>query len=169
MAQPGKNLPAMQETQVQSLGQEGPLKKEMATYSSVFAWENPMDRGAWRATVHRVVRVGHDLATKPPPPPGLSFIHTLPASRKVPAPSWYFRTILLLPLLPLSPSFSWRNSLEQQFQAVLSKCLGVVFRKQSNSKLLRFRAASPMLTIDVTSDFVESISEGSSYCLPTLI
>ena len=31
--------------------------------------ENLMDRGAWRATVHEVARVGHDLATKPPPPP----------------------------------------------------------------------------------------------------
>ena len=30
--------------------------------------ENPMDGGAWRATVHRVARVGYDLATKPPPP-----------------------------------------------------------------------------------------------------
>ena len=30
--------------------------------------ENPMDRGAWRATVHGVARVGYDLATKPPPP-----------------------------------------------------------------------------------------------------
>ena len=29
--------------------------------------ENPMDRGAWQATVHGVARVGHDLATKPPP------------------------------------------------------------------------------------------------------
>ena len=29
--------------------------------------ENPMDRGAWQATVHRIVRVTHDLATKPPP------------------------------------------------------------------------------------------------------
>ena len=29
--------------------------------------QNPMDRGAWQATVHGVVRVGHDLATKPPP------------------------------------------------------------------------------------------------------
>ena len=29
--------------------------------------ENPMDRGVWRATVHGVTRVGHDLATKPPP------------------------------------------------------------------------------------------------------
>ena len=32
--------------------------------------ENPLDRGAWRATVHEVPRVGHDLATKPPPPSG---------------------------------------------------------------------------------------------------
>ena len=31
--------------------------------------ENLMDRGTWRATVHEVARVGHDLATKPPPPP----------------------------------------------------------------------------------------------------
>ena len=30
--------------------------------------ENPRDRGAWQATVHGVTRVGHDLATKPPPP-----------------------------------------------------------------------------------------------------
>ena len=29
--------------------------------------ENPMDRGVWRATVHGITRVGHDLATKPPP------------------------------------------------------------------------------------------------------
>ena len=29
--------------------------------------ENPMDRGAWRATVHGVARVAHDLATTPPP------------------------------------------------------------------------------------------------------
>ena len=29
--------------------------------------ENPMDRGAWRATVHVVKRVGHNLATEPPP------------------------------------------------------------------------------------------------------
>ena len=30
--------------------------------------ENPMDRGAWQATVHGVTRVRHDLVTKPPPP-----------------------------------------------------------------------------------------------------
>ena len=36
-----KNLPAMQETQVQSLVWEGPLEKEMATYPSILAWEIP--------------------------------------------------------------------------------------------------------------------------------
>ena len=51
-------LPAMQETGVQSLGQEDSLEKEMATYSS-------MDRGAWQATVHRVSRVRHNLVITP--------------------------------------------------------------------------------------------------------
>ena len=46
MAQSVKNLTAMQETQVQSLGWEDPLEKEMATHSSILAWEDPMDRGA---------------------------------------------------------------------------------------------------------------------------
>ena len=36
-----KNLPAMQETQVLSLGWEDPLEEEMATYSSIFAWRIP--------------------------------------------------------------------------------------------------------------------------------
>ena len=36
-----KNLPVRQETQVQSLSQEGPLEKEMATHSSVLAWRIP--------------------------------------------------------------------------------------------------------------------------------
>ena len=36
-----KNLPALQETQVQSLGKEDPLEKEIATYSSIVAWRIP--------------------------------------------------------------------------------------------------------------------------------
>ena len=36
-----KNLPAMQETQVQSLGQEDPLEKRMTTHSSILAWRIP--------------------------------------------------------------------------------------------------------------------------------
>ena len=46
-----RNLPAMQETHDQSLSQEDLLEEEMATHSSILAWENPMDRGTWRATV----------------------------------------------------------------------------------------------------------------------
>ena len=44
MAQRVRSLPIMQETGVQSLGQEDPLEKEMATHSSTL--ENSMDRGA---------------------------------------------------------------------------------------------------------------------------
>ena len=44
VAQVVKNLPAMQETQVQSLGREVPLKKGIATHSSIFAWRIPSDR-----------------------------------------------------------------------------------------------------------------------------
>ena len=45
-----------QETQVQFLGREDSPEGEMATHSSFLAWENPMDRGTWRATVHGVAR-----------------------------------------------------------------------------------------------------------------
>ena len=41
VAQTVKNPPAMQETQVRSLGWEDPLEKEMATYSSILAWRAP--------------------------------------------------------------------------------------------------------------------------------
>ena len=37
--------------------------------------ENPMDRGAWQATVHGVARVGLDLVTKPPPNPMININH----------------------------------------------------------------------------------------------
>ena len=59
VAQLVKNLPAMQETCVQSLDQEDPLEKDMATHSSILAWRITMDRGAWQATFHEVQRVGH--------------------------------------------------------------------------------------------------------------
>ena len=54
VAQTVKNPPAMQEAWVRSLGQEDPLEKEMATHSSILAWRIPLDRGARRATVHRI-------------------------------------------------------------------------------------------------------------------
>ena len=46
-----KNLPAMQGTQAQSLGQEDPLEKGWQP-TAMFLLGNPMDRRAWRATVH---------------------------------------------------------------------------------------------------------------------
>ena len=47
VAQRVKHLPALQETWVQSQGQEDPMEKEMVTHSSTLAWENPMGREAW--------------------------------------------------------------------------------------------------------------------------
>ena len=55
VAQKVKNLPAMGETWVRSLGWKDPLEEGMATRSSILAWRIPMDRGAWRATVHEVI------------------------------------------------------------------------------------------------------------------
>ena len=54
VAQTVKNLPAMQETWVQSLGREDALEEGLATHSSILAWRIPMGRGAWWATVHGV-------------------------------------------------------------------------------------------------------------------
>ena len=51
-----KNLPAMQETRVRSLGWEVPLEKGTAIPSSILCLENPIDRGAWWATVHGVAK-----------------------------------------------------------------------------------------------------------------
>ena len=49
MAQMVKNLPAVQETWVQTLGQEDPLEKKMASILQYSCLENPMDREAWQA------------------------------------------------------------------------------------------------------------------------
>ena len=53
MAQRLKRLPARQETQVQSLGREDPLEKEMATHSSILAWKIPWaeEPGGLQSTV----------------------------------------------------------------------------------------------------------------------
>ena len=60
-----KNLPAMQETQVQSLALEDPLEKEMATHFSIFAWEIPCtEEPGWLQSMG-LQRVGRDLVTKP--------------------------------------------------------------------------------------------------------
>ena len=63
--------------QVQSLSWDDPLEKEMATHSSILAWEVPTHGGVWQATLHGVIRVGHDLATKLPQVMETTQTHTL--------------------------------------------------------------------------------------------
>ena len=60
VAQMVKNLPAMQETQVQSLGWEDPLEKEMAIHSSTLAWKIPWTEEPGRLQSMGLQRVGHD-------------------------------------------------------------------------------------------------------------
>ena len=56
MTQMVKNLPSVQETWVQSRGQEDPLEKGMTTHSSILAWRIPMDREAQQVIVHGVAK-----------------------------------------------------------------------------------------------------------------
>ena len=50
-----KNPPAKQEMQVQTLGRADPLEKEMATHSSILAWEISWT-GVWQATVYGITK-----------------------------------------------------------------------------------------------------------------
>ena len=55
-----KNLPAMQETQIQSLGWEDPLEKGMATHSSILAWEIPWSEEPGGLQSMGSQKVGHN-------------------------------------------------------------------------------------------------------------
>ena len=60
VAQTVKYLPTMRETQVRSLGREGPLEKEMATHSSILAWRIPWTEEPGRLQSMGSKRVRHD-------------------------------------------------------------------------------------------------------------
>ena len=60
VAQTVKNLPTMRETQVQSLDQEDPLEKKMATHSSILAWRIPWTEEPGELQSMGSQRVGHD-------------------------------------------------------------------------------------------------------------
>ena len=64
VAQMVKRLPAMQETRLQSLGWEDLLEKEMATHSSILAWEIPSTAEPGRLQSMGSQRVRYNLATK---------------------------------------------------------------------------------------------------------
>ena len=68
-----KNLPAMQETRVQSLGWEDPLEEGMATHASILVWRIPIDREAWWATVCRVAQSQTQLSDQAQPSTNTSF------------------------------------------------------------------------------------------------
>ena len=68
MAQIVKNLPAMQETWVWSVGQEDPLEKGMAPHFTILAWRIPRTEKIGGLQSMGSQRVGHNLVTKPPPP-----------------------------------------------------------------------------------------------------
>ena len=55
-----KNMPAVQETQVRSLGWEDPREKEMATHSSILAWEIPWTQEPGRLQSMGLQRLGHN-------------------------------------------------------------------------------------------------------------
>ena len=59
-----KNLPAMPETQVLSLGWEDPLEKEIATHSSILVWEIPWIEEPGGLLSMRLQSVGHHLVTE---------------------------------------------------------------------------------------------------------
>ena len=64
VAQMVKNLSAMQETEVGSLGLEDPLEKEMATHSSILAWKIPWTEEPGGLQSMESQGVGHNLVTK---------------------------------------------------------------------------------------------------------
>ena len=63
MAQMVKNLPAKQETGMQSLDWEDPLEKEMAIHTTIFAWQIPQTEEAGRLQSMGLQRVGRDRIT----------------------------------------------------------------------------------------------------------
>ena len=69
-----KNLPAMQETWVLSLSLEDPLKKEMATHSSILAWEISWTEKPGRLESVGLQRIGHDLVTKQTHPESITLL-----------------------------------------------------------------------------------------------
>ena len=114
MAQMDKNLPAMQETWVWSLGQEDPLEEGMTTHSSILFFffslqysclENSIDGGAWWATVHGVAKSQHDWTTNTHTYTHTHIFFTLQCSQEEVTSTVSLRTLNCF--FCLKHSFSW--------------------------------------------------------------
>ena len=111
VAQMVKNLPAMQETWVQSLGREDPLEKETATHSINLAWAISWIREAWQASVHGVKKSQtwlsnyHSLTPCIYGFPGGSVVKNLPSMQERPGFDPWFGKILWRRAWPPTPVF----------------------------------------------------------------
>ena len=113
VAQMVKNLPAVQETQVHSLGWEDPLEKEMATQSSVLPWEIPWMEEPGRLQPRGLQTIGHNWVTNIHMHTHTHQNHTRPEHLEARVPLYY---LLSTPELAFHGSFydhlsinlSWR-------------------------------------------------------------
>ena len=104
-----KNPPAMQETQVQSLGQKESLEKGMATHSRTLAWRIPwtLKPGGLQST--GFTRAEHDRTKNPPPPPPMSgrIIPTILEMRQRLPGLWSSMVIFWPLMISLGSVMSW--------------------------------------------------------------
>ena len=116
MAQRRMNLPAMWETQVQSLGQEDPMEKGVATHSSIPAWRIPWTEEPGGLQFMGLQKAGHNWKTNT-----FTFIHTYSNKRSVSNDtSDYEPRVMIYPILCVSDSLKnkrwfWNMSKEQGF------------------------------------------------------
>ena len=88
----------------------------MATHSSILAWKNPIDRGAWRAAVHGVARGRHDWATKPPPlcrilESTFKWYHVVSVFLWLMSPSVIISSSIMLPQMAIISFLVWLGSI----------------------------------------------------------
>ena len=131
-----KNPPAKQETWVQSLGQEDPLKKKMTTHSSILAWEITWTEEPGRLQSVRSERVGHNLVTNQQLPCLIS--HTPVVFSSLTLPFHFPNTLSSLPSL----GFCTSSALCVDHASSLAKCFSS-FRSHTRITFMRKASLSP--------------------------
>ena len=117
MAQIVKNLPAVQETQVQFLGWEDPLEKGMATHFSILAWRILWTQGAWRATVHGLTKISCNFQASLV----AQMVKNLPAIRETWVQSLGWEDPLEKGMATLSSILTWRIPMDRACWATIHR------------------------------------------------